>query len=121
MVLNSCSSSEKLVTKDWRLNDLEIQSQRDISHLSTRVDSVADAFKDQLHFSINADGTYSSKSPGYEEKGTWKVSEEGDLFETTSEGGQTNQLKILQLNKSSMHIEFPMGNNFMILKLSPQK
>jgi hypothetical protein len=117
-MLPSCNSSKKLIVKEWKVTDMEMES--DFSSSPKHME-IFKNFKEKAQFVFNKDGTYFFDLVTDKQNGNWTIKKKGKLLVTVSDKGLQTNNTIIQLTDSRLVIKEETNESPMKLILAPKK
>ena len=118
IVFQSCNTAKKLIVREWKVNDMEMES--DFSGSPKHVE-IFKNFKEKAQFVFNKDGTYFFDLITEKQNGKWEIKEKGKLLVTVSDKGFQTDNSILELTDSKLVIKDEKGPSPIKLFLIPKE
>jgi hypothetical protein len=111
VTLVACAGGKKseLVVGSWKLADMAAPMPKEIpdsmkAKFEAQMKSQIDEMKKTTSFDFNKDGSYTVKMMGQENKGTWKLNEDGSKMTMTQEG-KNDTASVVELTANKLVFE----------------
>lgn len=113
VTLVSCGGKKAdLVVGSWKIADMTVGTSKEIpDSMKARYEAYLAELKNQIEeikktssFDFNKDGSLNFKSGGHDNKGTWKITDDGSKLSMT-QGGKEDVSDVIELSSSKLVFE----------------
>jgi hypothetical protein len=118
MSLASCQDKSNALVRTWKLQDLKY-TKKIPDMMKPTIQRSIDEMKKSFVISYSPNGTYTTQMGNKTMQGTWKLNFNSSKISVVTEGGQTVDYNIVQLNPSSYSFKAVENGQEVIFEMVP--
>ena len=116
--LASCQDKSTALVRTWKLQDLRY-TKKIPDLMKPTIDNSIKEMKKAFSITYNPNGTYTTQFREKTMQGTWKLNFNSSTISVVTEGGQSQDYKILELNPSTYNFKAIENGQEVIFEMVP--